>query len=877
MKRWKQRTTAVLLSAVLILGLTGCGNSNEDNTTPTVEPTTTQAFVTEGALPTEEPTAAPTEAPTPTVEPTKVPVPVEEGNGQVFRDLTAEEIVAEMGTGWNLGNTMDGHTGFAPSETSWQSVTTTKGLIETVHNAGFNTVRIPVTWGLMIDDANGYQINEQWLNRVQEIVDYCVSQDMYAIINIHHDGAEQNGWLRVAAEDPQPIYEKFEAVWKQIAERFKDYDEHLIFEDMNEVTGGVDSKDGILRDMDVIMKLNQIFVDTVRATGSNNVKRWLAVPARYTNIKNTCNDAYGFTMPIDDAGHLFLSVHYYNWNFGLQTTMTGTHWTLEMSQSLQKEFDLLEKFTSQGYPVLLGEYGAANKNNTEERAYHVEVVNRLCKERGIVPCLWDIGEYDFDLAPDYSFSMFDRATYEYLYPEITDAIMRGMFVDSAEGIEGISKPAAVIPITDFTVSQENIVLGIGESVVMETTVQPDTNNDVILWKTANDSVATVSNGKIRARGIGTTAITAYTQSGTVERTIEVTVLAQTSEAPITKIKPSSGVIQLNVGKSTYLETEITPKDTDAYLTYSSTNTDIVTVNAEGKLTGTGVGTAYVIMTASTGLTKSVKVKVSGVSSTGNLEVALNVYYNDSEHEYFGNDYGQPVTITAPGQYTVVFDAETDLSEAAKAAGVSSIVGSGSVYMKDHAVTLLKATKTAAQSCIFHYDKVVIDGVELTISNTADKEAIKASGVLDTGDPMNAWDGSAVAEITATTGFVLDYSKVAQNPKRIEVTFTVTELAFETTAVTDTVTVNTITALSEKTVSLAAGESIELHMQVNPAETTEKIAFMTDNASIAAVDCTAISPTDGVVTVRVTALSAGTTTITGMGEGTAKVKYEITVK
>ena len=145
-----------------------------------------------------------------------------------FREMTADEMVAEMGSGWNLGNTMDGHTGFTPNETLWQNVETTQALLKTVHDLGFNTVRVPVTWGTMIDDENGYAINETWMSRVQDIVDYCVNMNMYVIINIHHDGAEQSGWLRVGADDQAPVQEKFEAVWRHIAERFKDYDEHVI-------------------------------------------------------------------------------------------------------------------------------------------------------------------------------------------------------------------------------------------------------------------------------------------------------------------------------------------------------------------------------------------------------------------------------------------------------------------------------------------------------------------------------------------------------------------------------------------------------------------------------------------------------------------------
>ena len=144
---------------------------------------------------------------------------VEFGSTMPYRDLTPEQITEEMGAGWNLGNTMDGHTGFTPSETAWQSVKTTKKLIKSIHDLGFNTVRIPVTWGTKIDDDNGFKIDESWLSRVQDIVDYCISLDMYAIVNIHHDGAEQTGWLRIASNDLTFVKEKYTAVWEQIAKK----------------------------------------------------------------------------------------------------------------------------------------------------------------------------------------------------------------------------------------------------------------------------------------------------------------------------------------------------------------------------------------------------------------------------------------------------------------------------------------------------------------------------------------------------------------------------------------------------------------------------------------------------------------------------------
>ena len=889
MKLWKKRGLAFLLGATMLLSMAGCGSEEKPEVTPTVAPTATTAPVATTA-PTAEPTAttAPTATPEPTAtpipEPTATPVPTEApfvseaGSVAPFRVLTAEEIVTEMGTGWNLGNTMDGHTGFTPAETCWQSVVTTKELMTTVHDAGFNTVRIPVTWGNMIDDANGYAINEKWLNRVQEIVDYCVSQDMYAIINIHHDGAEQTGWLRVGADDPQPVYEKFEAVWKQIAERFKDYDEHLIFESMNEVTGGDDSTTGIKRDMEVIMNLNQIFVDTVRATGSNNTERWLSVPARYTNITNTCKDEYGFAMPEDPAGadHLFLAVHYYDWTFGLQDNMGVTSWTLDKSKNVETEFKMLEKFTSQGYPVILGEYGAVDKNNQGERAYHFEVVNYLCEKYNVVPCIWDQGWYDHSKEVDYSFTMFDRSTGEMLYPELISAILRGTFVENKGGLGSIAKPAEVTAVTDFTLDAEQLSLQAGDIVkVAVTGTTPEKNNDVIVWKTADDSVATVYNGQIQAKGIGVTTVTAYSFEGKAEKTIEVVVVAATSDKPVTKIGVATGVVSLVQGQKADLGASMTPADTDAFLTYVSTDETVFTVNDQGIVTGTGTGTAYAIITASTGLTKSVKVKVSGVADSGELRVALNAYYTDQVHQYFGNDVGQPVTITGDGQYTVVFDCATDLSGAATAVGVESLAGVGSIYIKDHAVTMLEATKTPVTSCQIRYDKILLDGVELTITNPDFKEAMKGSGVLDTGDPVNAWDGSSVAEATANSDFTISFAG-NDAPKKIEVTFTLSGLTFESVATEEAVKVNSLKA-EESAVTMKAGETKEVKINVDPVNTTEGIAFMTGDASVAVVETAAVDPVDGVVIMKITALKAGKVTVTAMGEGTAKAKVEVTVE
>lgn len=783
---------------------------------------------------------------------------------QPFRVLTAEEMVAEMGAGWNLGNTMDGHTGFTPSETIWQHVETTKQIIKTVHDQGFNTVRIPVTWGTMIDDENGYAINEKWMSRVQDIVDYCIEQDMYVIVNVHHDGAEQTGWLRIAAEDFDAVKEKYEAVWVQIAERFKDYDEHLIFESMNEVTG---TNDKIQQDVDRIMELNQIFVDIVRRSGSNNAQRWLSVPARYTNIGISTSDKYGFHMPEDWVeDRLFLSVHYYDWSFGLNETMADNSrvWTEAKTKELAEEFALLKKFTDQGIPVIVGEYGAIDKRNEEQRAYHYEVVNRLAKENGLmVTCYWDNGEYDLNKEPsDYCFTLIDRETCTAVYPGLIAAILRGTFLDGPKDCSDLGTEAAVRPMEDFELSESEVQLEIGAMYRVEVAAStPEDNNDIVLWRTENPNVATVYNGNIRARGIGTTAVTAYTQSGSVEKTLIVTVAAEECDIPCTGlVLPEE--IKLTVDKYTFLETQILPEDTDAYLTYYSTNEEVATVSKTGKILAKSEGVAYIVVTASSGLAKTVRVVVTGAGQASEIELALNVYYNDNDISFFNNEYGEAITVVGEGTYTVSFDCGTDLSEAAVKAGVKGLNNLTAIYIKDQAVTLGDAKKTNLESCDIFYDRIVVDGVELTVNMTEPKSALKSSGVFDTNDPFNSWDGSMVEEVTVSN-HVLNISAV-ENPQRVEVTFTLSNMVFP--------------AGEEEGSERTALESIELEVadrgdgtylataRVLPAEAEEKIFITVSDASVLAGNGIFTGPDEsGSVSAVLTGLTAGDVVVTAVSE------------
>lgn len=799
-----------------------------------------------------------------------------------FRELTADEIVSEMGNGWNLGNTMDGHTGFTPSETLWQNVETTQGLMKELHDMGFNTVRVPVTWGTMIDDENGYAIDEAWISRVQDIVDYCVNINMYVIINVHHDGAEQTGWLRVAAEDLDPVREKFEAVWRHIAERFKDYDEHVIFESMNEVTGAGTT---VQYDTSVINELNQIFVDTVRSTGSNNAYRWLSVPGRYTNIVNTTNPDNGFKLPEDTAeNRLFVAVHYYDWNFGLnENNLTTTEFSKQQVAALINEFALLRTFTDQGIPVILGEYGAINKNNTPERAYHMEVVTRLCQQIGVVPCYWDQGWYDLSMTPDLSFSLVDRATYEKIYPDIIDAMMRGLFLAGSADLSDIVTSPTITPVTDLGSIEGTYLLHMGEVTHITLPVDKSAYNDVVLWKSADETVATVNpeagnleqwEASIHAAGIGNTIITAYSQNGNAVLEIPVEVRAQVTQVPCTDIVTEQESYTLTLGQSLYLNAAMAPADTDAFLTYRSSDPDVVSVSKLGKLVALGRGSAYIIITSSDGLTKVVPVTVEEGEAVAEIALALNVYFNDSNLNYFSNEVGSAILVSENGQYTLSFDCSKDLSQAAKDAGVTGLNNLTAIYIKDDSVTQGKASKSPLVSCDIIYDKILVNGTSYTINMTEPKSALKASGILDTNDPINSWDGSVIDDVSVNN-HVLNFTGV-DNPQSVVVTFTISNLVFEEGAGEITEPVADAFEPVDTSAALQNGDPAEISAKLSPAD-AGRVTFVSSDASVVSVDNLGVrAGADGMVNAVLHGHKDGSAEVTAYTANGMQLIFTVTV-
>ncbi len=351
----------------------------------------------------------------------------------------ALEFAQKLMPGWNLGNQLEANLNKVPSETAWGNPVITEELIKAVKAQGFKSIRIPVSYLSKIGDGPDYTIDSAWLDRVAEVVDMCVDNGLYAVINIHGDGyyTVTGGWLLCAepADKQKEIKAKYEKVWAQIAERFKGYDEHLIFESMNEVSDG--NYNGPTEEYyNNINDYNQIFVDTVRASGGNNASRYLLVPGWNTDIDNTVEGS-AFKLPNDSASRIMVSVHYYTpYEFCIKETAKGIfRWGNGVTtQSIRRnnedyvdeEFDkLYDSFISKGIPVIIGEYGAIDKSYNDERsttyrAYFAEYVNCAAADRDIVTMYWDNGHNGKN-----GFGIFDRSTYEVTQPEIIASIIKG--------------------------------------------------------------------------------------------------------------------------------------------------------------------------------------------------------------------------------------------------------------------------------------------------------------------------------------------------------------------------------------------------------------------------------------------------------------------
>lgn len=341
-----------------------------------------------------------------------------------MRELTSAELISEMGTGWNLGNTMDADGG----ETGWGNPVTTKEMIDEVHNAGFDTIRIPTTWKEHMGGAPDYTVDSEWLKRVEEIIGYALENDMYVILNTHHE----TDWIKPQYEGLDDVKVQFAALWTQIAEYFKDYGDHLIFEGLNEprIVGGANEWNGGTEEgRDCLNQLNSVFVETVRKTGGNNETRTLLITTFAAQPVFSAINA----LIVPDDKYVGVSIHAYT-PYRFTYDSVGESWnTAVFDDSCAAEIDSLfaslnDTFVSKGIPVIITEYGSVSKmidkdwyiSNTDEVVKWAKHYIGAAEKYGI-PCVW--WDNGYHKSGNELFGIFNRQELTWYEPEIVKAIM----------------------------------------------------------------------------------------------------------------------------------------------------------------------------------------------------------------------------------------------------------------------------------------------------------------------------------------------------------------------------------------------------------------------------------------------------------------------
>ncbi|AAK78802.1 endoglucanase [Clostridium acetobutylicum] len=329
-------------------------------------------------------------------------------------DMTSQQIVNDMKVGWNLGNTLDA----SPDETGWGNPKTTKAMIDKIKEAGFNTVRIPVSWSSHIGAGPSYTIDQAWLNRVQEVVNYVIQDHMYAILNTHHD----TSWIIPTYNKEAASTDELTKVWGQIANRFKDYDSHLIFETLNEprIVGSPEEwNGGTAESRDVINKFNLTAVNTIRSTGSNNSSRFIMVP---TYAASTATAAMNDLVIPNNDKRVIVSLHMYApYSFAMDPKGTS-HWGGEADKdALDGQLNAIyNKFVKNGQPVVIGEFGSINKNNESSRASLAKFYVSDARKKGITTVWWDNGK---SAVGDDNYGILDRNNLTWVFPKLVRTIV----------------------------------------------------------------------------------------------------------------------------------------------------------------------------------------------------------------------------------------------------------------------------------------------------------------------------------------------------------------------------------------------------------------------------------------------------------------------
>lgn len=336
-------------------------------------------------------------------------------SGALTSPVDPVELCGRITVGWNLGNSLDATGSGMSSETSWGNPKTTKELILKVKEAGFDAVRIPTTWYNHLD--SDFNISEEWLARVQEVVDYAYDEGMYVILNVHHEN-----WNDPYESTLPDVKKKIKKLWTQIANRFESYGERLIFEGMNEPrwkNTNYEWNGGNAEGRRVVNAYNECFVETVRATGGNNRYRALMIPT----YAASASGLDGFTVPQDKS--VIVSLHAYSpYNFAMNpsgTTKFDPNNTSDTQELTLLAGTLYDRFISKGTGVIIGECGTANKNNYSDRVNWAGYFPKLFRSKGIPVFLWDNNAYG---SGSETFGQLHRDTLAWEYPEYIKAFVK---------------------------------------------------------------------------------------------------------------------------------------------------------------------------------------------------------------------------------------------------------------------------------------------------------------------------------------------------------------------------------------------------------------------------------------------------------------------
>ena len=426
-KSKKQIVNVIMATALIACCLSGCGESAPQTQeilgapVSDMEENVEETIITQEAVLEQHSEAEKTKS----IEKdkvTKIETIKKENQHKDMEDMIAKDIVKEMRIGWNLGNTFDAWRDDLKItdlpyrfETAWGNPETTQELIDAVIDEGFNVIRIPVTWKNHIGEAPEYVIEEQWMQRVKEVVDYAYNRGVYVIINTHHED-----WNEPYYDNEEAAAAIMRAVWTQIGEVFQDYDEHLIFESQNEprkIGTSVEWTGGDAEGWEVVNRLNQVFIDTVRNSEGSNPYRMLMIPGYAAN----CWESMKHIKVPENDKRIIVSVHAYEpYDFALKL-LGRSEWNQDTYNIDTIMTNIKTLFLDKDIPVIIGEFAAMSRNNEEERAAWARYYVSKAREIG-VPCLWwDNGLFEGD---GELLGLFDRITYECVYPKLLKALQQ---------------------------------------------------------------------------------------------------------------------------------------------------------------------------------------------------------------------------------------------------------------------------------------------------------------------------------------------------------------------------------------------------------------------------------------------------------------------